>query len=764
MTTGENKRRPTALSRLVAAAKREYDYPHISLSNLKTAFDDTVAEITNIASGLQNARQNSAQDEPVLVELQRLMSTEGGHIHRGATIPLLKRFSEREADLDVLKRQIARAEHKLKTLQSQTWVLFELPLDGLRTQQSKLDALLTRLEQTQRYSEQQAARLHNLTVLADAIERLANSRVLLNTGYRALALKDLLAEAYGPNSQPAARRVALAILSRWAKANEVGLWREIFDGQNNLVKAWITEAEGKTAKPDINLKSNEYFRAGSIETLLEVSTGANRDRDTVLLLGNQIGRAVQALQEDERYRSALQVTWLNSALALDDLEPVSVFQGEVDIFDRLDCGIEAQHFIENGPLVSVLVPAFNSQEWLPTAINSLLNQTWRNLEIVIVDDQSTDNTFEVAKAFAAKHPRVTALQNNVNAGPYVARNLALNNSSGVFVTVHDADDWSHPRKIERQVYALLNRPNVVANTSQCVRVDPRNLQVLSSAGKALRLNYSSLMFRRFEVCSALGFWDPVRFGADSEFIARIEAFFGTGSIDHLESGALSLVRSVETSLTAGGLNDRLKGARRLYRRLFTEWHAKCSVNPDDLRVDPQAVRRFYAPQELLGLAQPTEALHLVFIDDLSELGTQYLIKALEERQLLQARCGYVHVPNPLVPMSVESPHLIRHALEQNLVSVRLLHDEYGKDFKLRSQRTIITAACLLEKYNLMAPFESKSIEVLFETENQTTHLSQILKNCVTTLGSQPTALLAKNVAVKEALKPAEDAGWDVRLF
>jgi hypothetical protein len=295
-------------------------------------------------------------------------------------------------------------------------------------------------------------------------------------------------------------------------------------------------------------------------------------------------------------------------------------------------------------------------------------------------------------------------------------------------------------------------------------VNPSNFQILTSAGKALRLNYSSLMFRRADVATALGFWDPVRFGGDSEFISRIEAFFGEGSIDYLDSGLLSLVRSVETSLTAGGVEDRLKGARKLYKKLFTEWHTSCEVDPGALRLDPQAARKFQAPRKSLGMDEPPEALPLVFVDDLSEVADQYLLKTLEDRQLLTPGCGYVHVANPHYPVATESKQLVRRAIDENLISVRLLGEEYGRKVKLRSKRTIITAVCLVEKYDLMTPFESKVIEVLFESESDVDHLSQILKNCVNTLGSQPTTLLAKNERVKEALNAAQAAGWDVRLF
>jgi hypothetical protein len=101
MTAGKRASSGSALSRLIAAAKNEYDYPNSSQEHLKASFDATIAEITNIAESLHEARQSSAQDESELVELQRLISNEGGHIHRGATIPLLERCASRDAKLEV---------------------------------------------------------------------------------------------------------------------------------------------------------------------------------------------------------------------------------------------------------------------------------------------------------------------------------------------------------------------------------------------------------------------------------------------------------------------------------------------------------------------------------------------------------------------------------------------------------------------------------------------------------------------------------------
>ncbi|MHC0552930.1 glycosyltransferase family 2 protein [Salinicoccus sp. CNSTN-B1] len=104
------------------------------------------------------------------------------------------------------------------------------------------------------------------------------------------------------------------------------------------------------------------------------------------------------------------------------------------------------------------------------AIESILGQTWQNLELLIVDDCSPDDTKAIAEEYAARDPRVRVLSTPRNSGPYVARNIALEAADGEFVTVNDADDWSHSQKIEVQARHLMDHPKVVANTSGHARL------------------------------------------------------------------------------------------------------------------------------------------------------------------------------------------------------------------------------------------------------------------------------------------------------
>lgn len=103
------------------------------------------------------------------------------------------------------------------------------------------------------------------------------------------------------------------------------------------------------------------------------------------------------------------------------------------------------------PLVSILIPAYNSEEWIAEAVQSATTQTWPRKEVIIVDDGSSDRTAEVARRFASRQVMVVSTPNQ---GAAMARNHALGLSQGDYIQWLDADDLLAPDKIERQLAAM----------------------------------------------------------------------------------------------------------------------------------------------------------------------------------------------------------------------------------------------------------------------------------------------------------------------
>jgi glycosyltransferase involved in cell wall biosynthesis len=111
------------------------------------------------------------------------------------------------------------------------------------------------------------------------------------------------------------------------------------------------------------------------------------------------------------------------------------------------------------PLVSVIVPAYNSGRFIRDTLQSVVSQTWQNLELFVIDDGSTDDTAAVARGFESERVRVTV---QLNSGACVARNLGLSMSRGKYIQFLDADDLLSPDKIEKQVEILEKNPGYLA--------------------------------------------------------------------------------------------------------------------------------------------------------------------------------------------------------------------------------------------------------------------------------------------------------------
>jgi glycosyltransferase involved in cell wall biosynthesis len=114
----------------------------------------------------------------------------------------------------------------------------------------------------------------------------------------------------------------------------------------------------------------------------------------------------------------------------------------------------------DNPLVSVIIPAYNAEKTILKTIDSVLNQTYKNIEIIVVDDGSSDQTAKLVKQIADRDKKVILLQ-QINSGVARARNLAIEKSRGKFIAPIDADDLWFPEKIEKQIRCMLHSPSSV---------------------------------------------------------------------------------------------------------------------------------------------------------------------------------------------------------------------------------------------------------------------------------------------------------------
>lgn len=130
-------------------------------------------------------------------------------------------------------------------------------------------------------------------------------------------------------------------------------------------------------------------------------------------------------------------------------------------------------------MISVIMAAYNSSNYIALAIESILNQTFREFELLIVDDCSTDNTLEIAKSYAERDSRITIFQTEKNSGVSAARNLAIQSAKYSWLAIMDSDDLAQPERLEKQINAVKENPTVIGWGTYA--------QHISSTGKHLSL-------------------------------------------------------------------------------------------------------------------------------------------------------------------------------------------------------------------------------------------------------------------------------------
>ncbi len=110
------------------------------------------------------------------------------------------------------------------------------------------------------------------------------------------------------------------------------------------------------------------------------------------------------------------------------------------------------------PLVSVIMPVYNGEDFIDAAITSILEQTYQNLELILIDDCGMDKSMEKVSYYAQKDERVRIIHNPHNMGIAYARNIGMRQSHGKYIAIMDDDDWAYPARIQKQADFLESHP------------------------------------------------------------------------------------------------------------------------------------------------------------------------------------------------------------------------------------------------------------------------------------------------------------------
>ena len=152
-------------------------------------------------------------------------------------------------------------------------------------------------------------------------------------------------------------------------------------------------------------------------------------------------------------------------------------------------------------IISIILPAFNASGFIRDAIQSIINQTYRDWELIIVDDCSTDNTADVVLSFSERDSRIQLIKSDVHSGGYpsIPRNKGIERAKGRYIAFLDADDIWEPDKLDSQIALFDGKTPIVFSNYQVISKNGENITTIQVP---LRVTYDMLLKLNYIACSS----------------------------------------------------------------------------------------------------------------------------------------------------------------------------------------------------------------------------------------------------------------------
>ncbi len=244
------------------------------------------------------------------------------------------------------------------------------------------------------------------------------------------------------------------------------------------------------------------------------------------------------------------------------------------------------------PRLSVLMPVFNGESYLPAAIESVLAQTFEDYEFVIVDDGSTDGSADVIAGFAAGHPRVRAFRKD-NSGISDTLNRGLAEARGDWIARLDADDVMLPRRLERQMAFVSADSEIVAAGSyydiidaagaRCATLRPlprdrHELQSFLDAREPLTFTHPTMIYRRHIAMALGGYRRDYEPCEDTELFARMLTMSG---VILIQPEILTLYRVHGGAISQHQATEMFVKRHFIYHNFYREREGRSTISYQD---------------------------------------------------------------------------------------------------------------------------------------------------------------------------------------
>ncbi len=390
------------------------------------------------------------------------------------------------------------------------------------------------------------------------------------------------------------------------------------------------------------------------------------------------------------------------------------------------------------PLASVIVTTYNDVEHLTNSLDSLLMQTYHNLEIVVVDDCSTDSTASIMEEYITKNSRVKYIRLLCNLGTYFAKNVGIKHSTGEYVFFQDSDDISHPDRVLIYIEQFLQQNIKVINCEYARYNSDGN--IIRVNGGVSKLGRITLGVHK-SVFDEIGFFNCTTKASDDEFYCRIVKYYHYKLLKNIEYPLYyALVRedSLFSDMVEWGnefnLRQIISRDRQLYLDAFTKLHT--GVYPQEFRkyfCFPRIRDAIDVPAGFSKLANPSPKLIIcVFV-------LNHDVMNIVEHVL-----DYVHQCDKLMVFTNDVSNMAMLLNYENLEIVRCSDDYYYTD-------------AYNHLYSLVETSESFYIitldtEVIYPLEYINYRLKQLMHDeCMSAINQNNLTIELKDIACQSQL-------------
>jgi glycosyltransferase involved in cell wall biosynthesis len=230
----------------------------------------------------------------------------------------------------------------------------------------------------------------------------------------------------------------------------------------------------------------------------------------------------------------------------------------------------------NNPLVSVIIPLYNTEKYIEKAVNSVINQTYQKWQLIIIDDCSSDSSLDIVlnirKQNKLSKEKMVIKKMNKNMGTYVALNVGLTLAKGKFFCVLGSDDTYIPEKLQIQIDEFKKNSNLICVMGKYIRQDlngdiSTDFGISKNQMKKGVFGECTSMYK-MSLINQIGYYDSVRYGADTTFWERINKIVGPRNtrVKLLNKILYNAVKRPERLTQHSTLSNR-----KIYMRNFEKW-------------------------------------------------------------------------------------------------------------------------------------------------------------------------------------------------